>query len=229
MTGTKRTRGPAGALGKRVYESLKNDVLKGAFPPGFPLVERDIADRLGASRTPIRAALQRLETEGLLERRGHSGFRVRLPDIQSALEVLDVREAIEGMAARLAARNADDGGRQQFNSIISDMEHCERTSDAINYYRLCGELHRAIFAASHNATLYDLVLKISAQSTVLHYKTLLVEERIEKSIEEHRAIVDAIIKGDEDEAELRIRRHIRQIKHLVANLNKMNSAPTAAL
>ena len=192
-------------------------------------MERDVAARLDASRTPVRAALQRLETEGLLERRDNSGFRVRLPDIQSALEMLDIREAIEGMAARLAARNADDSNRQLILGIISDMEHCERESDTINYYRLCGELHRAIFSAAHNATLHDLVIKISAQSAVLHYKTLLVEERIEKSIEEHRSIADAIVKGDEDEAEQRIRRHIRQIKHLVANLNKLNSVSAAVL
>ncbi len=229
MSAQKKKIASLGELEKRVYEELKKEVLRGAFSPGFHLVERDLAARFNASRTPVRSALQRLETEGLVERRDGRGFRVRLPDIQSALEMLDVREAVEGMAARLSARNANAAQKQQFLDIITEMESCERNSDAINYYRLCGNLHRAIFSAANNATLHDFVLNVSAQSTVLHYKTLLLAKRIDQSIAEHKAIVQAIVDGDEDSAEQHIRRHIREIKHLVANLNQLNSMTDSVL
>ena len=87
MSAQKKKIASLGELEKRVYEELKKEVLRGAFSPGFHLVERDLAARFNASRTPVRSALQRLETEGLVERRDGRGFRVRLPDIQSALEI----------------------------------------------------------------------------------------------------------------------------------------------
>ena len=91
-------------LRDRIHDKLRAAILSGELPPGAPIIEAELAARLGASRTPIREALRRLETEGLLEPRGLRGSVVRALDAAEVGCIFEIREALESLAARRAAR-----------------------------------------------------------------------------------------------------------------------------
>ena len=201
---------------EQAYLLIKQGLFDGIYPPGSRLVERQVAEKFSLSRTPIRAALRQLEHEGFLERQEGRGYSVRILGIRDAIELLDVREAIEGMAARLAAQNGTEGQRKRLMGVIERMEQDENDGTCFNYYKLCGELHQMIFEMGGNRVLADMAVRINAQSAAFHYKTLLLSERVRSSISEHKEIAEAIVNGDADAAEFKLREHVRMVKRLVS-------------
>ena len=201
---------------EQAYLLIKQGLFDGIYPPGSRLVERQVAEKFSLSRTPILAALRQLEHEGFLERQEGRGYSVRILGIRDAIELLDVREAIEGMAARLAAQNGTEGQRKRLMGVIERMEQDENDGTCFNYYKLCGELHQMIFEMGGNRVLADMAVRINAQSAAFHYKTLLLSERVRSSISEHKEIAEAIVNGDADAAEFKLREHVRMVKRLVS-------------
>lgn len=218
MARMEESEGRGNSLEIEAYTILKERLLNGHFHPGARMVEREVSDNLGMSRTPIRAALNQLACEGFLERPGKGGYRVRILDAPEALDMLDVREAIEGMAARLAARNASPEQRERLLSIIDTMKKDGITGGSPLYYRLCGDLHRSIFKASGNPKLEQMAMEINALSARFHYRTLLLGERIRESVQEHEAIAVSIANGEENLAEQLTRAHVRAVKHMMESL-----------
>lgn len=211
------------------YTTLKERLLNGHFRPGERMVEREVSEDLGMSRTPVRAALNQLACEGFLERPSKGGYRVRILDAPEALAMLDVREAIEGMAARLAARHASPEQRAHLLSIIDAMKNGGIIGGSPLYYRLCGDLHRSIFKASGNPKLEQMAMEINALSARFHYRTLLLGERIRESVQEHEGIVMSIVNGEEDLAERLIREHIQAVKHMMKSFLDESGADIALL
>ena len=203
-------------LEERAYALLKEKLLSGAYYPGAHLVERDIAEQLEMSRTPVRWALRQLENEGYLERLGNRGFCVRMPSREDALNILDIRAAIEGMAAFLAATRRTESQISSFDEIIVDMEETTRNHDLLTYYRLTGDLHQLVFAASANAELASFATRINAQSSRFHFRTLLLPERLIHSVAEHREIVEYIKKQEAENAERCMRNHVWAVKSLIS-------------
>ena len=87
------------------YRELRNAILTGIFPPGYQVVEEHISSQLNMSRSPVRSAIKRLETEGFLEKRDNKRIYVALPELDKVLDILYIREALDGMCSRLAAQN----------------------------------------------------------------------------------------------------------------------------
>ena len=203
-------------LEEKAYALLKEKLLRGAYYPGARLVERDLADQLEMSRTPIRWALRQLEHEGYLERLGARGFCVKMPTREAALNILDIRVAIEGMAAFLAATNRTDHHVALFDEIIADMHETTRHHDLLTYYRLTGDLHQLIFTASANPKLAVFAVRINAQSSRFHFRTLLLPGRLVNSVAEHTEIVRQIKNQDAENAERCMRNHVLSIKGLIA-------------
>lgn len=210
-----RLKGVTRECEEQAYAALKEGLFSGRYLPGERLVERDIATNLAMSRTPVRTALRQLENEGFLERLGSRGYRVRVLDVEGALAMLDVREALEGMAARLAAQNATDEQRQELLGILEAMQTDVASGSCLHYYSLCGDLHRCVFRASGNPMLENMVVQVNALSARFHYKTLLLAERVRKSVQEHKTIVQHIVAGDAESAERLTREHVRTVKGLI--------------
>lgn len=201
----------------KIYLAIKEAIQNGAFPPGYRLVERDLAKQFGASRTPIRSAINRLTIEGYIDQSHYKGAVVKRLSIKDITHLLIIREALEGMACRLAAKNASETDKEELSNIIEQMEESVERNDFIKYYSLSGVLHRKIMECCDNPPLFELADRVNLQTTRFQFRNILVPGRIKESIKEHREIVESIIDGDGDNAELVMRKHINIVREMLQN------------
>ncbi len=145
-----------GTTADAVYQTLRYSILHGDLGPGQRMRSDALATELRVSRTPVREALRKLEAEGLLARSG-SGLIVHALSEQDLTELFYVREALEGMAARLAAENATPSEIAEIGELLEDMETVRRRGDVDALRRLTGEFHQLVCRASHNDRLLQSI------------------------------------------------------------------------
>ena len=190
---------------KDVYNLILEAIDNGLFKPGDRLVESDLAERFGVSRTPIREALQRLETQSLLARDGRS-LIVSTLDHNQMTELYAVRTELEGLAARLAARHATiEEVRVLGDLVVSDRDLLGDPS-ALSWANR--RFHKLIHLASHNRYLVQQLDLVHRSMALMATTSLAVEGRSETALDEHQAIVDAIAQRDEERAFAALRDHI---------------------
>ena len=179
----------------------------GIYKPGSRLVESELAERFGVSRTPIREALQRLETQSLLARDGRSLIVASLDHNQMA-ELYVVRTELEGLAARLAAQHASE---EEIN-VLQQMVGADRTwtHDASALSRSNKRFHKQLHLASHNRFLVQQLDLVHRSMALLATTSLAVEGRGPVALDEHQAIVTAISERDGSAAYLAVRQHLSQ-------------------
>lgn len=190
---------------KDAYELILDAIDEGIYRPGDRMVESELADRFGVSRTPIREALQRLETQSLLNRDGRSLIVASLDHNQLA-ELYTVRAELEGLAARLAAQHA----APEEQKVLRDMVDEDRAllDDPEALARANRRFHRQIHLASHNRYLLEQLDRVHRTMALLATTSLAVEGRSRVALEEHEAIVRAIEVRDGDAADAALRDHI---------------------
>lgn len=198
MTQTRQTPNDAYSL---ILEAI--DV--GVYKPGDRLVESDLADRFGVSRTPIREALQRLETQSLLERDGRSLIVASLDHNQMA-ELYVVRRELEGLAARLAARHATEEEIRVLREMVS--EDNDLVDDPTALSRANRRFHEQIHLASHNRYLVQQLNLVHRTMALMATTSLAAQGRGQIAQSEHDGIVAAIESRDEEAAEKALRDHI---------------------
>jgi DNA-binding GntR family transcriptional regulator len=190
---------------KDAYNLILEAIDNGLFKPGDRLVESDLAERFGVSRTPIREALQRLETQSLLARDGRS-LIVSTLDHNQMTELYAVRTELEGLAARLAARHATiEEVRVLGDLVVSDRDLLGDPS-ALSWANR--RFHKLIYLASHNRYLVQQLDLVHRSMALMATTSLAVEGRSETALDEHQAIVDAIAQRDEERAFAALRDHI---------------------
>jgi len=190
---------------KDAYTSILEAIDVGVYRPGDRLVESDLAERFGMSRTPIREALQRLETQSLLTRDGRSLIVASLDHNQMA-ELYVVRTELEGLAARLAARHATDEEVQVLQGMVQ--EDRALLEDPATLSRANRRFHKQIHLASHNRSLVQQLDLVHRSMALMATTSLAAQGRGEIALEEHQAIVDAITNRDEEAAYTALRDHI---------------------
>ncbi|KPA20091.1 HTH-type transcriptional regulator McbR [Shimia sp. SK013] len=190
---------------KDAYSLILEAIDVGEYKPGDRLVESDLADRFGVSRTPIREALQRLETQSLLARDGRSLIVSSLDHNQMA-ELYVVRTELEGLAAQLAARHAT----KEEVRVLQDMVAADKrlVNDPSALARSNRRFHKQIHLASHNRFLVQQLDLVHRSMALMATTSIAAEGRGEDTVVEHQAIVDAIAARDEDGANEALRRHI---------------------
>jgi DNA-binding GntR family transcriptional regulator len=144
-------------LADRVFTRLQDDIVLGVLPPGTKLGETELASRYGVSRGPLREAIRRLESRKLLERVPHVGTRVASLKAADLIEIYRVREALEGMAARLAAENMTAEEVAGLRELLAQHEQQQDLKEDTAYFQREGDLdfHYRIIQGSHNQTLID--------------------------------------------------------------------------
>jgi DNA-binding GntR family transcriptional regulator len=187
------------------YHLILEAIDVGVFKPGDRLVESDLADRFGVSRTPIREALQRLETQSLLARDGRSLIVASLSHNQMA-ELYVVRRELEGLAARLAAKHATDEEVRVLREMVTDDDALVDDPQALS--RANRRFHQQLHLASHNRYLVQQLDLVHRTMALMATTSLAVEGRGEIAQCEHKAIVAAIESHDEDAAEAALKEHI---------------------
>jgi len=190
---------------KDAYQLILHAIDIGTYRPGDRLVESELAERFGVSRTPIREALQRLETQSLLARDGRSLIVATLDHSQMA-ELYVVRSELEGLAARLAARHATEEEVRLLREMIA--EDRGRVGDPVALARTNRRFHRQVHLASHNRYLVQQLDLVYRSMALMATTSLSAKGRSEVALAEHAAIVDAISRGDGDEAYRHLKAHI---------------------
>jgi DNA-binding GntR family transcriptional regulator len=197
--------------GVSLYRKLREAIVDGRFQPNERLVEADLARVFGAGRTAIRAALVRLDQEGLVERRPNRGARVRLVSDREALEIEEVRVALEQMLARHAATRITRGDVADLRRILDEMTARVEAGDPIGYSELNAKFHEMIWAIAGQGVAAMLVANLKSQSIRFQYRTILQPGRPDRSLHEHRLIVDALASGDPDAGEAAMREHLSRV------------------
>jgi len=190
---------------KDAYGLILEAIDVGVYKPGSRLVESELAERFGVSRTPIREALQRLETQALLIRDGRSLIVASLDHNQLA-ELYAVRSELEGLAARLAAQHAAPEEVRVLRKMVEDDRKLVDDPEALS--RANRRFHKQIHLASHNRYLVLQLDLVHRTMALLATTSLAVEGRGEGSLAEHDAIVTAIEGGDGDAAYAALKTHI---------------------
>ncbi|MCR9069250.1 MAG: GntR family transcriptional regulator [Rhodobacteraceae bacterium] len=193
------------ATQKDAYDLILEAIDSGVYRPGSRLVESELADRFGVSRTPIREALQRLETQSLLTRDGRSLIVASLDHAQMA-ELYAVRQELEGLAAKLAAQHA----AEEEIAVLRDMVAADAAllSDPEALARANRRFHHQIHLASHNRYLVQQLDLVYRSMALMARTSLAAAGRGERALEEHAEIVDAIAARDGGRAAQALKDHL---------------------
>lgn len=199
-----------------VYEDLRRQIVQEKLLPGQWLIERELCESYGISRTPIREILWKLTADGFLEQEANRGFIVRRLGLEQIFEIFQAREAIEGMAARLACLRGDEAFRATLREIKKRIAKTNIQSDPTAGIALGRELHRAIMDASQNGIMTDINKRLE-NMTVLTANITKRSPAIEKaSAEAHLNIIHAVLDQDQERAEQMMREHMRETcQHIV--------------
>jgi DNA-binding GntR family transcriptional regulator len=212
---------------ENLTEYLIEAIVKGELPPGSKISEPELAKRFEVSRGPLREALMRLEGLGLIERIPHVGARVIELTTERLIELYSVREALEGMAARLAAKNITRQELSAINTLLS--AHADHINDGSGnaYLRQYGDFdfHYRIIKATRNQKLISLLCdELYQLLRMFRYQSPRAITQPQEALREHQNILRAIGDGDEELAELLMRRHISSSRRLIeSNLYPHNS------
>ena len=191
---------------KDAYTLILEAIEGGMFKPGDRLVESELAERFGESRTPVREALQRLETQGMLTRDGRSLIVAAL-DHNQLSELYAVRTELEGLAARLAARHATEEELRVLRSMVTE-DTALLGGDPRVLSRANKRFHKQIHLASHNRFLVQQLDLVHRSMALMATTSFAAEGRDATALAEHARIVAAIEARDGDAAHAALKEHI---------------------
>lgn len=193
------------------YERIRDAISDGVFEAGTPLVESSLAEWCGVSRTPIREALSRLQHDGLVIRTDR-GVVVRERSPEEILDIYETRISLEMVAARLAAQRHTSIDRVR---LTRNLELYEQTGRQIDRRAERNrEFHGAIWHASHNESLADLLDRLNLHLLRYPQTTLAAPGRWEETLDEHRALVEAILARDAEAAQEAAYQHFARARDL---------------
>lgn len=193
------------------YARLYQAIVQGELLPNERLIEMDLAEKFDVGRAAVRTALVRLEQEGLVEREPNRGARVRLVSAAEAVEMYEVRAALEGLVARYAARNATEQDVAAIQAILQQMESYLSQGELLKISDLNAKLHARLLEIAQHQTVARVLERLRAQQVRFQYRTVLVAGRVQQSLAEHRAILEAIATHDSDAAEAAMRYHLTKV------------------
>ena len=204
-------RGVGEAARDQVYAALRRAIVTAELAPGRKLSENELAERLGVSRTPVREALVRLRDERLVAIVPQLGTFVTLISDDGVADAAFVREALECAAARLAAERATVEGLADLQANLLAQERATEDDDADLFDTLDDELHHMIAELAGHEVAWALARRANGHLDRVRGLSLPEPGYLGEMVEEHRLVVAAIAAGDPDEAETRMRHHLRMV------------------
>jgi DNA-binding GntR family transcriptional regulator len=197
------------------YEALREAIVRGDIAPEARLVESDISTTFEMSRGAVRTALIRLEQERLVVREPHRGARVRRVSDEEAVEILQARAVLEGLAVRQTAERIDDEGSERLEACLARQRELLELGDLLGASDANADLHATLLELSGHGTALRLIRALNSQSVRYQYRTILIPGRPAASVAEHAAIVDAVVAGRPEDAETAMRRHLFNVAETV--------------
>ena len=179
-----------------IYRELKSDIVSGKYKPRQRIITSEVAKRFGFSESPVREALKRLESEGLIQNTPHVGAIVTSFDMEDVEKIYQVRTTLEGLATRMAAQNTEENDLKLLEKIIAKMEKAVRDKQYEKLGLLNKEFHSIIYSACGNEYLYKIIFELWDLSSRTPGVFALVPERAHRSLLEHKEIFNALKKRD---------------------------------
>lgn len=212
-----------GTIAKDTYERLREEIVEGLVGAGAPLVEAAIAARFGISRTPVREALRRLEQDGLVQR-GNRGMEVRSRSPEEILEIYGVRILLEGLAAKSAAESATPLDMASLNERHRQMAKLGTKPGDNKAMALTNRrFHEALWTASHNRTLFDLLVRLNSHLSRYPATTLSHPGRWERVLAEHEELLDTIRNHEVDRAQKLAEEHMTAARDIRLRISVIDS------
>ena len=204
-----------GSLGSKIFILLRDRILNESYKCGDKLNELTLAKELKISRTPIREALKQLELEGLVESIPNKGVYVKGFSPRDIDDMFEIRLSLEGLAVSFAIDRMDEVHLAKIKEVFELLEFYTTKGDfdKVNDFNIL--FHESIYQATQSTYFEQILKDIHYYVSVTSRHSIARPEHLESSLAEHRAILEAIIDGDKDEATERIQRHIRKTQMLV--------------
>lgn len=204
-----------------VVAALRTAILAGDYAPHQRLIEADLCEQFGATRFGIRAALNELAADGLVEMQRNRGARIRLVSIEEAIEISEVRRELEGLSAARAAQRCTSRDAAALRAVISAMRASVRAGELLTYSDLNAQLHAEIRRIAAHETSARILEALRGQLVRHQFSLSLVPGRPAVSLPQHEAIVKAVVARDAEAARTQMQRHmdsvIQALRALPAN------------
>ena len=200
-------------LRDQVYDILKRRIIFREIESGKKINEEELAQALGVSRTPIRETLVRLEHEGIVKIIPRRGAFVVSQSIEKVIDLLQVREVLEGLVARLATENMDPERLDRHKQCLKKVSSTEDPADKLLKYTPADvEFHALLLQACDNELLKNMMESVNAHLQMVRLRTVTLPGRAEQTVREHYEIVAAMEKQDADLAERLMRKHVASVR-----------------
>ncbi|TNF86517.1 MAG: GntR family transcriptional regulator [Gammaproteobacteria bacterium] len=199
-----------GSLRSHVENTVRAAIFDGLYPAGQKLVERELCDLTGASRSILREALVSLEVSGLIERESNRGYRVSLLSARQVYEIFELRASLETLAAELFAERASDAEMQQLAQLLEDLEACIASGDLTQMRLVKERYYELLFSGCRNREIRRALENIIDRVHYLRGRLMSDPDRRQKSLEEMRRLTAALLARD------RLQARAASIAHLTA-------------
>lgn len=206
-----------------VYEELKRQIMVGEIAPGTRMMEVELADEMGVSRTPVREAIRKLEKEGLVSIEPRRGAYASEISIKDMVDVLEVRQDLEGMAAALASLRITEVEKNNLEKIVGDYTLAVESGNISEIIKYDEAFHKYIVSISGNKTLVQMVSQI--QDLALRFRYIYYDDftRFKNQPLEHHRIVEAIFAADSERARVEAENHLSKLKEFVIKAGNKKS------
>jgi DNA-binding GntR family transcriptional regulator len=194
-----------------IAEDLRSDIVAGVFPAGDRLIESQLCERYSCGRAVARAALVQMESEGLVVRQPNRGATVRRISVSEAIEITEARAALERLIAARAAKHATESDCDELREIVANMRSAVGQDDAARYSELNRTLHGRLREIARHAVAADLVHNLRNRAVSHQYRLAMMPGRPNESLEQHAAIVEAVVARDEVAAAAAMDSHLGSV------------------
>lgn len=201
-----------------MIDALRGCITDMTFKPGDRLIERELCEMLGVSRTLIREALSQLSAEGLVQNIPHKGPIVTVVNAREARGLYEVRATLEAMAASRFALKASEQQRQQLKAALLHLKNHGEENPILHFLKAKGGFYDVLLAGSDNPVLAEMLRLVHTRVTLLRATTLAQPGRLEESYKEIKAIVTAIDKKDGDAAARAAEYHVKRAQEIAAEV-----------
>ncbi len=195
-----------------VYRDLRRDIIEMRIPPGTPIIERELTERYGISRTPVREAVLRLAEDRLVDVVPKSGTFVARISLSVLREAIVARRALEEVTVRAATDRATESQIMEIRAIVQRQQEMADAGDEETFHRADEDFHAAIAAAGGYPGIWEMIQQIRVQVERYRRLTLPQKGRMHLIVKEHRAVLDAIARRDADKAVERMNEHLNKLR-----------------
>jgi DNA-binding GntR family transcriptional regulator len=216
-------------LHEAIFQKLRLLLVEGKIAPGSKLNERELAESLHVSRTPIREAIRRLAADGLVELIANRGAIALQLNLEDVIHTFDVIADLEGFSGELAAQHISSAALSELEALQYEMMASYARRDLSSYYRLNLRIHHLINQAANNPVLTKLFSQVNARIEALRFRSNQDGVKWEKAVEEHQEMLDALKVRDPARMRKIMMRHVQNKRDVVIQLLKTEDSMTEAV